>query len=241
MLLVAAWAREAGLAPAIDRFGNLWALPDGADGSVVTSGSHVDTVPDGGRYDGALGTVLALELADSVPGAGLLVCAAEEAPRFGAGTVGSRLLVGTLPEDELGNLRDADGVTAAAARDELPRCAGRPAAGRAAGRARPRPRGGTRGPTARAAHARDRDPRRVAAAFGDRARRRERPLGRGVDGEPPRRTGRGGRGRARRRAGGPRRATGDRRDRRHDLGRAGRAERDPRAGHAGPRRARHRF
>lgn len=128
MLLVAAWAREAGLTPGIDRFGNLWALPDPAVGSVVTSGSHVDTVPDGGRYDGALGTVLALELADALPGAGVLVCAAEEAPRFGAGTVGSRLLVGTLPENELGNLRDADGVTAAAARDgyldalaELPR------------------------------------------------------------------------------------------------------------------------
>ncbi len=118
MMLVAGWARDAGLAPGIDRFGNLWALPDGAQRPVVTSGSHVDTVPDGGRYDGALGTVLALELADSMPGAGLLVCAAEEAPRFGAGTVGSRLLVGTLPESSLDLLRDAGGVTAADARDD---------------------------------------------------------------------------------------------------------------------------
>src|SRR5262249_42573775 len=63
MLLVAGWARDAGLEPAIDAHGNLWALPAGWDGPLVSAGSHVDTVPDGGRYDGALGTVLGLELA----------------------------------------------------------------------------------------------------------------------------------------------------------------------------------
>ncbi len=85
----------------------------------MTSGSHVDTVPDGGRYDGALGTVLGLELVhDLGRDAGLLVCAAEEAPRFGAGTVGSRLLVGSLPVSALDTLVDAAGTTAARARDE---------------------------------------------------------------------------------------------------------------------------
>ncbi len=142
MRLVAGWAREAGLAPGVDRFGNLWALPEGWSGPVVTSGSHVDTVPDGGRYDGALGTVLGLELVhdlavggDLEARAGLLVCAAEEAPRFGAGTVGSRLLVGTLAESALQKLRDAGGITAGQARaeylgalDELPRI--EPALGR---------------------------------------------------------------------------------------------------------------
>ena len=135
--LVAGWAREAGLRPGIDRFGNLWALPtdgsggpaDGsggpADGSggpagdcdapLVTAGSHVDTVPDGGRYDGALGTVLGLELAADVPGCGLMVCAAEEAPRFGAGTIGSRLLCGGLSPSALKGLSDAAGVSAAEA------------------------------------------------------------------------------------------------------------------------------
>jgi hydantoinase/carbamoylase family amidase len=104
----------------------------------VTSGSHVDSVPDGGRYDGALGTVLGLELAadlaaDLAAGLGgrpteggaraaLMVCAAEEAPRFGAGTVGSRQLVGTLSPAALTQLHDADGVTAAEAlRDHLER------------------------------------------------------------------------------------------------------------------------
>lgn len=123
MLLVANWAREAGLEPGIDPFGNLWAWPPGWHGELVTAGSHVDTVPDGGRYDGALGTVLGLELADDLRDrlgpdtrAGLLICAAEEAPRFGAGTVGSRLMVGTLGEPELERFRDADGVSAARAR-----------------------------------------------------------------------------------------------------------------------------
>jgi hydantoinase/carbamoylase family amidase len=123
MRLVAGWAHEAGLKPALDAFGNLWALPPG-DGAVVTSGSHVDTVPDGGRYDGALGTVLALEVAGELSdGAGLLICAAEEAPRFGAGTMGSRQMTGALPQGALEQLRDADGISAADARaaylDEL--------------------------------------------------------------------------------------------------------------------------
>jgi hydantoinase/carbamoylase family amidase len=130
MRLVAGWAREAGLTPGLDKFGNLWALPAG-DGPIVTSGSHVDTVPDGGRYDGALGTVLGLEVATELgPGAGLLICAAEEAPRFGAGTMGSRQMVGTLSQDALSDLYDAAGVSAADARatyldalSDLPRIA----------------------------------------------------------------------------------------------------------------------
>ena len=135
MRIVAGWAAELALAPAIDAHGNLWALPPG-NGPIVTAGSHVDTVPDGGRYDGALGTVLGLELAADLSGrAGVLVCAAEEAPRFGAGTVGSRLLTGALAEAELARLHDAAGVSAAAARDQylaaladLPRVADPPLA-----------------------------------------------------------------------------------------------------------------
>ena len=118
MRLVAGWARDAGLAAGVDPFGNLWALPAGSSDPVVTSGSHVDTVPDGGRYDGALGTVLGLELVEDLQDgrAGILICAAEEAPRFGAGTIGSRLLVGSLDEAALAQLHDAAGVSADAAR-----------------------------------------------------------------------------------------------------------------------------
>ncbi|MFZ0040298.1 MAG: hydantoinase/carbamoylase family amidase [Solirubrobacteraceae bacterium] len=121
--LVAGWAADAGLEPGIDDYGNLWALPGDWPGPILTAGSHVDTVPDGGRYDGALGTVLGLELAldlakraEAPVRAGVLVCAAEEAPRFGAGTLGSRLLIGALHESALDDLQDARGVTAAQAR-----------------------------------------------------------------------------------------------------------------------------
>jgi hydantoinase/carbamoylase family amidase len=112
MRLVTGWARAAGLEPGLDPAGNLWALPPGS-GPVVSAGSHVDTVPDGGRYDGALGTVLGLELALDREDAGILICAAEEAPRFGAGTLGSRLLNGTLELRALSGLIDAGGMTAA--------------------------------------------------------------------------------------------------------------------------------
>lgn len=116
MLLVAGWAREAGLGAAVDPHGNLWCLPPG-EAPCVTGGSHVDTVPDGGRYDGPLGTVLAVEAAARAGGdRGVLVCAAEEASRFGAGTLGSRALTGKLSDADLSGLRDAGGQDALSAR-----------------------------------------------------------------------------------------------------------------------------
>jgi hydantoinase/carbamoylase family amidase len=118
--LAAGWAREARLEPALDPNGNLWAAPAGVAGPLVSSGSHLDTVPDGGRFDGALGVVLALEAAEALPGRTvLLVCAAEEAPRFGAGTIGSRLATGALDDDALAGLVDADGVSAREGRDRF--------------------------------------------------------------------------------------------------------------------------
>jgi N-carbamoyl-L-amino-acid hydrolase len=113
---VAGWAREAGLGAAVDPHGNLWCLPPG-EAPCVTSGSHVDTVPDGGRYDGPLGTVLAIEAAAQVGGnTGVLVCAAEEASRFGAGTLGSRAMTGKISDEDLSRLRDTDGRDALSAR-----------------------------------------------------------------------------------------------------------------------------
>lgn len=119
MLLVATWMETAGLSPRLDRFGNLWGLPS-ANGPFVTSGSHVDTVPNGGRYDGALGTVLALEVVQELDSSfGVLVCAAEEAPRFGAGTLGSRQLVGKLSDEDLAKIKDANGISVLEARSEF--------------------------------------------------------------------------------------------------------------------------
>lgn len=119
MLLVAGWIEEASLSPRLDRHGNLWGMPP-VEGKFVTSGSHVDTVPNGGRHDGALGTVLALEAVRGLEGAfGVLICAAEEAPRFGAGTLGSRQLVARLSEEDLAELRDSEDISALEAREEF--------------------------------------------------------------------------------------------------------------------------
>jgi N-carbamoyl-L-amino-acid hydrolase len=108
-----------------DRAGNLWAWwgdPDAEPGVVL--GSHLDSVPEGGAYDGPLGVVSALLAVESVgplrkPVA--VVCFAdEEGARFGTACAGSRLLTGALaPEKALG-LKDADGVTMAEARGDVP-------------------------------------------------------------------------------------------------------------------------
>jgi hydantoinase/carbamoylase family amidase len=120
MRLVASWMTEEGLEVSLDPCGNLWGLPSGWDGTmIVTSGSHVDTVPNGGRFDGALGTVLSLEAAASLSGPfGVLICAAEEAARFGAGTIGSRTLTDKLSDEDLSRMHDRNGKSALEARAE---------------------------------------------------------------------------------------------------------------------------
>ena len=84
--LAARWMREAGLDVGRDEAGNLF----GRRGAPrIWSGSHLDTVPDGGRFDGALGVVAAIEAVDRLPNAELAVVAflAEE-----TGPMGSRRL-----------------------------------------------------------------------------------------------------------------------------------------------------
>jgi acetylornithine deacetylase/succinyl-diaminopimelate desuccinylase-like protein len=81
--LAAAWMREAGLEPAVDEAGNLI----GRRGTPrVWSGSHLDTVPNGGKFDGALGVVAAIEAAAREPEAELAVAAfrAEETGPMGS-------------------------------------------------------------------------------------------------------------------------------------------------------------
>jgi allantoate deiminase len=83
-------------------------------------GSHVDTVPDAGAYDGVLGVVLAIELARALGGRRLkfaievVAFSEEEGVRFGVPFIGSRALVGRL-DDELLGRSDARGVTVAQA------------------------------------------------------------------------------------------------------------------------------
>jgi hydantoinase/carbamoylase family amidase len=124
--LVATWMAEDGLEVSWDAAGNLFGRTRGLDPAApeVWSGSHLDSVPEGGRFDGTLGVLLALEAArrlapEPLP-ATLAVCVFrdEEGFRFGRGTFGSRAVCGRLCEADL-DLADSDGTTVRAALSAL--------------------------------------------------------------------------------------------------------------------------
>jgi N-carbamoyl-L-amino-acid hydrolase len=106
-------ATVAGLAVDRDEAGNLWACPP-RPGPWWGVGSHLDTVRDGGRYDGALGVAAAFEIAAHArrPPA-VIAFADEEGARFNTPTFGSRALVGALDTADALGRRDDDGVTMA--------------------------------------------------------------------------------------------------------------------------------
>ena len=120
-------AAERSLRAGSDRNGNLWAWWDGpAAGSAstcVVTGSHLDSVPDGGPYDGPLGVVSGFAAIDLLrargfaPGRPVAVAAfcEEEGGRFGLACLGSRLLTGAVQPEAARELRDAGGVTLAEA------------------------------------------------------------------------------------------------------------------------------
>ncbi|MGK5110712.1 MULTISPECIES: allantoate amidohydrolase [unclassified Geodermatophilus] len=118
-------ARRRGLDVVPDRAGNLWAWtadPDAGEPGLVL-GSHLDSVPDGGAFDGPLGVVSALAALDRVDRAalrrpvGIASFADEEGARFGVACAGSRLLTGALDPDRARALTDDDGTTMAEAMD----------------------------------------------------------------------------------------------------------------------------
>jgi len=84
--LAASWCKEAGLEIEVDRHGNLFGRAEVEHG--VWVGSHLDTVPRGGRYDGALGVVAAIEAVERVGAGSVVVFRGEE-----VGCIGSRALV----------------------------------------------------------------------------------------------------------------------------------------------------
>lgn len=119
---VAAWMEEAGLQAGCDPFGNLVGLRPGSEGwPPILLGSHLDTVPQGGMFDGALGVVAGVEVAAALCEAGwplrhdlaVIGFADEEGQQFGAGTLASRCLVGDLPRERFDSLRGRDGRTLA--------------------------------------------------------------------------------------------------------------------------------
>jgi N-carbamoyl-L-amino-acid hydrolase len=125
-----------GLDLVTDRAGNQWAWWGDPDAAVaagrpgVVIGSHLDSVPDGGAFDGPLGVVSALASIDALKAKGFVPSRPiavthfvdEEGARFGIACAGSRLITGKLAADTALGLRDADGVTMA----EAMRAAGHP-------------------------------------------------------------------------------------------------------------------
>jgi N-carbamoyl-L-amino-acid hydrolase len=116
-------ARRRGLDVRGDRNGNLWAWWGRPGPGAVLTGSHLDSVPGGGGFDGPLGVASALvavdlmRSAERVPARPLciVVFTEEEGGRFGVPCLGSRLMTGALDPDAARALIDPDGVTLAEA------------------------------------------------------------------------------------------------------------------------------
>jgi N-carbamoyl-L-amino-acid hydrolase len=102
-----AQARAAGLELARDPAGSLWAVPPG-DGPWWATGSHLDSVRAGGRFDGPLGVAAGFAVAERVREVAVIAFADEEGARFNTPTFGSRALVGRLDvEDAVARTDDA--------------------------------------------------------------------------------------------------------------------------------------
>ena len=111
--------KEAGLMVREDAFGNVIGRLEGKQKDLppVLFGSHGDSVPSGGNYDGAVGILAAVEVIRSLKEEGfvpehplevvLFMC--EESSRFGAATLGSRAMRGKLTKEDLQRLQDGQG------------------------------------------------------------------------------------------------------------------------------------
>lgn len=108
----------------IDAAGNLHVRPRGLawDSPAWLSGSHLDSVPNGGDYDGVAGVVVPLEILRAAHDAGrgdlpleLIIFADEEGTTFGTGMLGSLAWVGKMSAADLGRYRNAAGETYLAA------------------------------------------------------------------------------------------------------------------------------
>jgi len=110
-------AEAAGCKIRIDAFGNVHARPKAIDwaGHVWLSGSHVDSVPTGGKFDGVVGVVCPLEVLRVAHEAGqtipleLVIFAEEEGTTFGLGMIGSRLWTGDATADSIQAFQNSNG------------------------------------------------------------------------------------------------------------------------------------
>ena len=124
--------REAGCTVAIDRTGSISALRPGTDGSrlPIACGSHLDTQPIGGRFDGALGVIAGLEIVRTLNDANIRTKSPimvidwtnEEGARFAPAMSGSGVFTGDLDLDYVYSRSDADGITFRQALDSIGYC-----------------------------------------------------------------------------------------------------------------------
>jgi len=115
-----ALCEEVGLALRQDAIGNTFVRWAGSDPALpaVGTGSHIDAIPNAGKYDGVVGVLGGLEAMRALQRSGfrprhsleLLVFTSEEPTRFGIGCIGSRLLSGTLPAETARHLKDNEGA-----------------------------------------------------------------------------------------------------------------------------------
>ncbi|HDR8938694.1 Zn-dependent hydrolase [Burkholderia vietnamiensis] len=125
--LFAQWCRDAGMTVRVDAIGNLFARRDGADAQAapVLIGSHLDTQPEGGRFDGVYGVLAALEVVRALNDARIATdkpleivsWTNEEGARFAPAMLGSAVFTGALPLDDALARQDADGIALGAALD----------------------------------------------------------------------------------------------------------------------------
>lgn len=111
--------QQEGMEVRIDSCGNVIARREGQNPNlpVVACGSHLDTVIQGGKYDGTLGVIAALEVIRSLNDKGivtehpieLIAFACEESSRFGVSTIGSKAMAGILKKEAIAELKDRDG------------------------------------------------------------------------------------------------------------------------------------
>jgi beta-ureidopropionase / N-carbamoyl-L-amino-acid hydrolase len=126
---VIAWAREAGLTAATDPAGNLFLTLAGRDHAAtpILIGSHLDSQPTGGKFDGAVGVMAALETVVSLaergetPARDVVVVAwmNEEGCRFAPGMMGSEAFAGVRGIEPIRAARDANGVSVGEELDRL--------------------------------------------------------------------------------------------------------------------------
>lgn len=118
--MVAGWMREAGLTPHIDEMGNLIGHSPAANGAtnapMLLLGSHLDTVPNAGKYDGVLGVLLAIEVASLLKSEELpfslevIGFSEEEGVRYATPYLGSRAIAGSFNPEVL-DLLDQSGIS----------------------------------------------------------------------------------------------------------------------------------